>query len=119
MAYNPIIKRLENHPDFHNVGKPRNNENSNSSNKNKVRVELRMAAKKAGPVVTDNGNFVLDADFGVVEDPQSLADKLAKIPGIVEHGLFVDMAEKAYFGQKDGSVLVVDKQGNQRTIKKP
>ena len=66
-----------------------------------------MAVKKAGPVVTDNGNFVLDVVFDFSPgktDPEELHDQLSKLPGIVESGLFVRMAEKAFFGQADGSV---------------
>jgi len=70
------------------------------------RPALRMGQQKAGPVVTDNGNFVIDADFGVIE-PGAVSDlnlKLKMIPGVVETGLFVGMACKAFFGQADGSV---------------
>jgi ribose 5-phosphate isomerase A len=71
---------------------------------------LRMAgASKAGPVVTDNGNFLLDADFGEIPQPHQLNSKLLCIPGVVETGLFVDMATAAYFGQADGSVVVRNK----------
>ncbi|KAJ3103764.1 hypothetical protein HDU97_009860 [Phlyctochytrium planicorne] len=63
---------------------------------------LRMAVKKAGPVVTDNGNLVIDADFGTIADPRSLHNALIHIPGIVETGLFCDMATWAYFGCADG-----------------
>lgn len=65
---------------------------------------LRMATAKAGPVVSDNGNFIIDADFGVVREPTKLNTQLLALPGVVETGLFVGMAEKAYFGQADGSV---------------
>jgi ribose 5-phosphate isomerase A len=65
---------------------------------------LRMATAKAGPVVTDNGNFVLDVSFGVIEDPASLGHRLKLLPGVVEVGLFCGMAEKAYFGHEDGSI---------------
>ncbi|TPX61415.1 ribose-5-phosphate isomerase [Spizellomyces sp. 'palustris'] len=63
---------------------------------------LRMAMRKAGPVVTDNGNFVIDADFGGIQDPVALERTLIAIPGIVETGLFCNMAEWAYFGMQDG-----------------
>ncbi len=65
---------------------------------------LRMASKKAGPVVTDNGNFIVDANFGVIDDPKALMTSLTLVPGVVEVGLFVGMACKAFFGQQDGSV---------------
>ncbi|KAJ3042281.1 hypothetical protein HDV00_007648 [Rhizophlyctis rosea] len=63
---------------------------------------LRMATRKAGPVVTDNGNFVVDADFGEIKDPVDLDQKLLSIPGLVETGLFCRMASVAYFGNKHG-----------------
>lgn len=49
---------------------------------------IRQAKMKDGPVITDNGNFVIDADFGVIEDPGLLAAQLSEIPGVVEHGIF-------------------------------
>ncbi len=63
---------------------------------------LRAAERKDGPVVTDNGNLVLDCDFGRIEEPASLADNLASIPGVVEHGLFVGLADEIHVGTADG-----------------
>jgi ribose 5-phosphate isomerase A len=63
---------------------------------------LRAAERKDGPVVTDNGNLVLDADFGTVADPATLATELSAIPGVVEHGLFVGMADEVHVGGADG-----------------
>jgi ribose 5-phosphate isomerase A len=54
---------------------------------------LRQAKMKDGPVITDNGNFVMDVDFGVIDDPQSLAAKLSLVPGLVEHGIFDNVDE--------------------------
>ena len=65
---------------------------------------LRMAQAKAGPVVTDNTNFIIDADFGVLKNPLDLNLKLLQIPGVVDSGLFLGMAQAAYIGQKDGTV---------------
>jgi len=64
--------------------------------------ELRRAARKDGPVVTDNGNLVLDCDFGSIDDPAALAGALAALPGVVEHGLFVGMADEVHVGTADG-----------------
>ncbi|CAO0803582.1 unnamed protein product [Mucor circinelloides] len=72
-------------------------------------VNLRMAVKKAGPVVTDNGNFVVDADFGQLEDPASLLKEIKLLTGVYEVGLFCQMAAMAYFGEEDGSVNVLKK----------
>jgi len=65
---------------------------------------LRMAQAKAGPVVSDNGNFIIDADFGIIKNPLDLNLKLLQIPGVVDSGLFLGMAQAAYIGQKDGTV---------------
>jgi len=60
--------------------------------------DLRRAERKTGPVVTDNGNLVLDCDFGAMPDPAGLAADLAGLPGVVEHGLFVDAADEVHVG---------------------
>ncbi|WP_251342120.1 ribose-5-phosphate isomerase RpiA [Haloplanus halophilus] len=63
---------------------------------------LRAAERKDGPVVTDNGNLVLDCEFGVVPDPAALASELAALPGVVAHGLFVGLADEVHVGHADG-----------------
>ena len=70
--------------------------------------KLRMAQAKAGPLISDNGNFIIDADFGVIKSPKEINDAILKIPGVVDTGLFVGMTEKAYIGQEDGTVLVLE-----------
>ena len=56
--------------------------------------QLRDGIKKDGPVVTDNGNFIVDCRFGKIENPEELEDLLAKIPGLVESGLFCSFTSK-------------------------
>jgi len=70
--------------------------------------ELRLALRKDGPVITDNGNLVLDSRFGIINDPKRLAHQLSLIPGVVEHGIFSNVNE-LYIGKKDGSVKIVRK----------
>jgi ribose 5-phosphate isomerase A len=64
--------------------------------------ELRAAERKDGPVVTDNGNLVVDCDFGAIADPGELAAWLSALPGVVEHGLFVGAADEILVGHEDG-----------------
>ena len=63
-------------------------------------VKLRMASKKAGPVVTDQGNLVLDILFeGGINDPKRIESKLNNIPGVLENGLFVDLTDEVLVGK--------------------
>ena len=66
-----------------------------------AQVSLRGAGN---PLVTDEGHHILDCTFGEIVDPSALAEKLRAIPGVVEHGLFIGMAEMALIG-KDGGVV--------------
>jgi ribose 5-phosphate isomerase A len=69
--------------------------------------ELRRT-KGSGPVITDNGNFVIDVDFGPIEDAHTLDRRLKSIPGLVETGLFLDLTDRVYIGLKDGKVKVLE-----------
>jgi ribose 5-phosphate isomerase A len=59
-----------------------------------AQVSLRQYAY-GNPYVTDEGHHILDCTFGEIADPRDLAQKLHSIPGVVEHGLFIGMAEMA------------------------
>lgn len=69
---------------------------------------LRVAKNKVGPTITDNGNFVVDVDFGVIEEPKNLNLQLKSIPGVIETGLFPEMADIIYIG-KPTTVQVLKK----------
>jgi len=71
------------------------------------RARLRESTEKAGPVVTDNGNFILDADFGRIDRPVQLDRRLKMLPGLLETGLFLKMTDYVYVGRKDGKVDVL------------
>jgi ribose 5-phosphate isomerase A len=55
-----------------------------------------------GPYHTDQGNLVIDADFGPIPDPAALAEQLQRHAGIVEHGLFVALASTLVVAGPDG-----------------
>lgn len=61
---------------------------------------LRERMEKVGPVVTDNGNLLIDVDFGLIKKPIDVENKLKKISGIVETGLFIEMADTVYVGKR-------------------
>lgn len=68
-------------------------------------VDLRLAINKAGPVITDNGNFILDwKNYKQDVNWDKINTTLMMIPGVVETGLFIHMASLAYFGMPDGTV---------------
>ena len=68
-----------------------------------AKVSLRLSSGKLGPLVTDNGNYIIDADFGPIADPWWLNRELHAIPGIIETGMFLGYAHVAYVGGR-GSV---------------
>jgi len=70
---------------------------------------LREGKGKVGPIVTDNGNFIVDSDFGPIDNPSDLERQLKSIPGIIETGLFIDMAHSVYVGKKGGTVQVLER----------
>ncbi|XP_043644325.1 ribose-5-phosphate isomerase [Drosophila teissieri] len=74
-------------------------------------ASLRMAKVKAGPIVTDNGNFLLDWKFIANReyDWDEVNRTITLIPGVLETGLFVNMATKCYYGLADGQVKVQNK----------
>jgi ribose 5-phosphate isomerase A len=64
--------------------------------------KLRSAECKDGPVVTDDGNLVLDCEFGGIENPGELAGELSGVPGVIDHGLFVGLADEVFVGTDKG-----------------
>lgn len=64
--------------------------------------ELRIAERKDGPVITDNGNFVLDIQFQKISDPAALENELNTIPGVVENGLFTGIVHEVIVGTQQG-----------------
>jgi ribose 5-phosphate isomerase A len=67
-------------------------------------ARIRTGTGKLGPVVTDNGNLIVDADFGVLEDPKKVEERLRAIPGVIEVGIFIDLIDLAYIGTREGVV---------------
>jgi len=65
--------------------------------------KLRDAGKaKDGPVVTDNGNFILDVSFPPIQQPSKLEQEIKAIPGVVEVGIFTNLTRLAYVGYESG-----------------
>ena len=91
LAVNPVLARLEDMD-----GAP----------------TLRMGVSKDGPVITDQGNMVIDVRFDGIDDPRKLESILNNIPGILENGLFIDLATTIFIGRiKAHGEVVVERRG--------
>jgi len=73
-----------------------------------LRVEARLCKGKMGPIITDNGNILADVHAGRIEDPESLDEKLRKIAGILETGIFPRLANLILIGYPDGAVKRIE-----------
>lgn len=72
------------------------------------KVQLRKRESKE-LYISDNGNYIVDCNFGIINSPEQLQKQLKEIPGVVEHGLFMGMADRAFIGREDGSVAIIDR----------
>jgi ribose 5-phosphate isomerase A len=69
---------------------------------------LRMANKKAGPVVTDQGNLIIDVLFNDgIKNPKDIEKNINNIPGVLENGLFVDLTDKVLVGKIENNIPIV------------
>lgn len=69
---------------------------------------LRMASKKAGPVVTDQGNLIIDVLFNDgIKNPKDIEKNINNIPGVLENGLFVDLTDKVLVGKIENNIPIV------------
>jgi ribose 5-phosphate isomerase A len=67
---------------------------------------LREGKGKVGPTITDNGNVIIDVNFGLIESPSKLESVLRNLPGIVETGLFLKMADVVHIGTASGTETI-------------
>ncbi len=77
------------------------------------RPRLRMGAKKIGPLITDQGNMLLDVTFDAIDDPAHLERTLNNIPGVVENGLFAGLADLVLVGE------IIDGKPHVRELSRP
>lgn len=68
-------------------------------------IVLRMNGEN--PFETDGGHFIFDASWGCILQPKRLSDALLAIPGVVEHGLFLELASQAIVAMADGQIKVL------------
>jgi ribose 5-phosphate isomerase A len=70
----------------------------------------KIRLKDGSPFVTDQGNYIIDTDFGIIQDPADLSHRLNDIVGVVEHGLFIKLAKKVIMGIADTNTAVIFEQ---------
>lgn len=73
----------------------------------RLRSKARLREKDGSPFVSDNGNYIIDCQFRGIADPEQLEEDINTIAGVVENGLFVDIAQLVVVGQKDGAVKLM------------
>ncbi len=71
-----------------------------------IGVAPRLRIKDGQAVRTDGGNLIYDAACGRIEEPAALAAALKSLTGVVDHGLFLDLADQALIGATEGVVLL-------------
>jgi ribose 5-phosphate isomerase A len=71
-----------------------------------IGVAPRLRLKDGQPVKTDGGNFIYDAACGRIAEPAALAFALKSVTGVVDHGLFLDLADQALIGHAGGVQVV-------------
>lgn len=75
----------------------------------KIKGVGKLRIKNNTPFITDQGNYILDTNFGFITDPVSLSDSLNKVEGIVCHGLFIGLAERVIIGVGETGATVIYK----------
>jgi ribose 5-phosphate isomerase A len=71
--------------------------------------EVELRAGDDGPYITDEGHYILDCGLPPDADPDALDLELKRTPGVLEHGLFIGLAERAVLGRADGGVDVIER----------
>ena len=68
---------------------------------------MRRVDAAGAPVITDSGNFLVDAHLGSIPDPLVIDRELNWIPGVVENGLFTGLADEVIFADPQGTITVM------------
>lgn len=71
-------------------------------------ANIKLRVRDGKTFVTDGGHFILDASFGRISDPERLSNALFSIPGVVEHGLFLNLAKKSVVAMANGEIKVLE-----------
>jgi len=82
-----------------------------ATKKSLEKFECECALRKIfdDPFITDNGNYIIDCEFNRISEPEQLEQELNMIPGVVENGLFIGLADKAIVGSTQG-IMTLEKE---------
>ncbi len=69
-----------------------------------------------GPYITDNGNYIIDVEIPIIENPKKLEGKLNQVPGVVENGIFADFADRLFVGHEGGCETISSKEDFQEFL---
>jgi ribose 5-phosphate isomerase A len=69
-------------------------------------VKLRQEKNSTRPFITDGGHYILDCACGAIKNPAKTATQLCTVPGVVEHGLFIDLARVVIIGDDNGAQIL-------------
>jgi ribose 5-phosphate isomerase A len=61
---------------------------------------VKRTTSRNQPYITDNNNYILDVDFGEINAPESLEKQVKSLPGVIEVGLFINIADMVYIGKR-------------------
>ncbi len=78
-------------------------------NLNKLGCDPKLRVLGNRPYITDNGNYIIDCDFKTIEQPAELHNEINMIPGVVDNGLFINIARNVIVGYNDGTVKELEK----------
>lgn len=68
-------------------------------------------SRTGNPFVTDNGNYIIDLEIESIEDPSSLGRRLNQVPGVIENGIFFDLADRVFVGYEGGCEVLESEGG--------
>lgn len=72
-----------------------------------IECPLSIRGGKSDPFYTDGGHLIIDAKFGRIVDARTLSRMLLEVPGVVQHGLFLDMASVVIIASEDGNEILI------------
>lgn len=71
----------------------------------KLGCSAKLRELKGEPYITDNGNYIIDCDFGIIENPAELENKINSVEGVFDNGIFCGFSPEVHVGTKEGVII--------------